>query len=143
MIFSISNFKFQILSIGKTANLICLSAGFLFVASLPAQQLEPVADIHSNQSRIRDEIKSIYKLTKAAKTTTEFEQIVERCEKILVAAVSDKDTKYLNSLIAWSGNRLAEKHVLDASALAEMGLKDQSDEQLQLAGKKFDQLINF
>ena len=106
-------------------------------AELGAQLLQPV----TSGDAVQIEIQSIYKLTKSAKATTDFEQIVQRSERLLETELTEKDRNYLNKLIGWSENRWAEKHVQNAAALRQLGLTEQADEQLQLGIGKFDQVI--
>ena len=105
-----------------------------------AQLLQPVLDDQAVETT-NVEIQKIYHLTEVARNAVDFERIVERSERLLNQVLTPKDEKYLRSLVAWSRNRLAQKHLQNAISMSELGLQRQSDEQLDLAIKQFDIVI--
>ncbi len=105
------------------------------------QLLEPVADTSSREALIPMVVGDVYQLTRTAKSTADFELIVENCHALLATELNDKDRKYLDSLVAWSENRCAEKLVQNSESMLEMGLNEQGNQQLQLAVEKYDVII--
>ncbi len=123
----------QLLPIGAFLLVSCWGSS----AELNAQLLQPM----TIDDPVQIEIQSIYKLTQSAAGTSDFEQIVQRCESLLEKELADKDRTYLTKLIGWSENRSAEKYIQNAGALMQMGLTDQAEEQRQLGIGKFDHVI--
>ena len=103
------------------------------------QVLEPVGA--GKEQAEKDRTHSVYELTKTAKTFTDYENIERRCREGLNSDINAKEEKYLNSLLAWAENRMAETHRKNAIGLRKTGLEAQADEQILLAIKKYDQLI--
>jgi tetratricopeptide (TPR) repeat protein len=108
--------------------------------NLEAQQLEPMVQDDDLSSASVD-ISQIYNLTEVAKTAEDFERIVVRSEKLLDKTIFDKDKKYLNSLIGWSRNRLAQIHIKTAESMKEMGLIEQAHRRIDQATEQFDTVI--
>ena len=109
--------------------------------ALQGQQLEPVLG-DQDAATISVEIKKIHNLTEVARKPADYLKIIDRCEKILAGTVLEKDQAYLNSLIGWSRNRLAQSHAKTAASMKEMGLVEQSAEELQKAIEQFDLVID-
>ena len=102
------------------------------------QTLEPLKDGVSGST---NEIERIYNLTEVAKTVDDYRQIIRRCEKLLKDSIIENDTKYLESLVAWSRNRLGQRHFLNANSMKKMGLVDRWEEELNNAVEQFDIVI--
>ena len=114
---------------------------FAYVDAVVAQKLEPIPPANV-AGESPDQIKQIYKLTKAASKIEDYELIIQRCQKQLKQTLKSKDHKYLESLIVWSNNRIGQQHFQNSVSMKETGLNRQAEEELQRAIHIFDELIS-
>ena len=112
---------------------------FAYVDAVVAQKLEPIPPANV-AGESPDQIKQIYKLTKAASKIEDYELIIQRCQKQLKQTLKSKDHKYLESLIVWSNNRIGQQHFQNSVSMKETGLNRQAEEELQRAIHIFDEL---
>ena len=119
--------------------ILVVSAITMFVLLQPdfarAQPLRPLSESSVNP------ITEIYGLTKTARKYDDFEAISKRCTELLADGVSDKDQKYLDSLVGWAENRLAGKELENAIGLEGIGLDEQARVELSKAISRYDGLI--
>lgn len=127
----------------STQLVVCVFVGLVAIqipSSLSAQMLKPVTNSDSIETT-NLEIQKIYNLTEVARTIQDFERIIKRSDKLLAQEVSGKDRKYLESLIAWSRNRIGQKHLKNIDAIQQMGLDGRPDVELLAAIQQFDTVI--
>ena len=106
------------------------------IQPVAAQPLSPLGDKGSAANPIED----VFGLTKTAEKYEDYLVISDRCSSLLKSELSDKDRKYLDSLLGWSENRLAGKELANANGLKSVGMLEQAAAELEKATRRYDQL---
>lgn len=86
-------------------------------------------------------IKSVYQQTRTAKTASDFTKLIEDCRRGQTLKVSEKNQKYLQSLIGWGLNRRGGKRLDLSTELRTIRNYDSADEMLELAEADFQESL--
>ena len=103
------------------------------------QVLSPVGSEPTES--VKDQISSVYALTKSAKNATDFSEIDLRCLSILELDLNDKDRQYVNSLASWALCRRGFSRADLADSFLSAGNGEQSEIVLEQAKTDFDMSI--
>ena len=107
-------------------------------ADVSAQALRPLNDNHAQPT-----VKSVYALTKTAKSVDDFSAIIDQSRNLIAdSKSSDADRKYLNTLVAWTLNRRAKKYLSASEFLTSVQSHAEARSQLASAIADFQSSID-
>lgn len=86
-------------------------------------------------------IKSVSGQTRTAKTASDYTKLIEDCRRGQKLKLSEKNKRYLQSLIGWSLNRRGKKRLDLSTELRAIGNYDSADEMLELAEADFQESL--
>lgn len=95
-----------------------------------AQVLSPLRDDPSAKPTVA----AVYKLTKTAKTTSDYSRIIDNCRTMTAdASMPAKDLNYLEDLLSWALCRRGAKQFSAAESLNKIGNQTESSSKLKAA----------